>query len=174
MVSIHVPTRGTTKDIVTTRTEFDVSSHVPTRGTTSLHGIKRGKHMVSIHVPTRGTTAGSNKQPRRDPVSIHVPTRGTTQLADAVGCIRQFQSTFPRGERHYWLPICYIIITVSIHVPTRGTTISAELNGSTVLRFNPRSHEGNDIFSIGFTVADPCFNPRSHEGNESDLRNTQT
>ena len=58
-------------------------------------------------------------------VSIHVPTRGTTLVPFIVRLSTEFQSTFPRGERHrrMWERI-----------------INA-------MRFNPRSHEGNDMSS---------------------------
>ena len=32
--------------------------------------------------------------------------------------------------------------------------------------FNPRSHEGNDIFEVGWIEDHKYFNPRSHEGND--------
>ena len=33
--------------------------------------------------------------------------------------------------------------------------------------FNPRSHEGNDIFEVGWIEDHKYFNPRSHEGNDN-------
>ena len=122
---------------------------------------------VSIHVPTRGTTRFCRPGHGRDRVSIHVPTRGTTQISGMCLSINMFQSTFPRGERHYM-----------------GLYGIAARNS-----FNPRSHEGNDVTCIRcdsrsnwFQSTFPrgerrmyahamattwSFNPRSHEGNDN-------
>ena len=56
-----------------------------------------------------------------------------------------FQSTFPRGERH-------------THIRSIRRWI----------RFNPRSHEGNDRDKRERIYKTPGFNPRSHEGNDTD------
>ena len=81
-----------------------------------------GKFRVSIHVPTRGTTWGFQVAQQKQPVSIHVPTRGTTEDTFSWSGSGKFQSTSPRGGRHF----CIIKVVqkhfVSIHVPTRGTT----------------------------------------------------
>ena len=55
-VSIHVPTRGTTRRKRLTIPREGVSIHVPTRGTTVFAFILFALLTVSIHVPTRGTT----------------------------------------------------------------------------------------------------------------------
>ncbi len=58
-------------------------------------------------------------------VSIHVPTRGTTVTgANWDEYNAMFQSTFPRGERQQE---CILSLTYS--------------------SFNPRSHEGNDLWA---------------------------
>ena len=100
-------------------------------------------------------------------VSIHVPTRGTTAFI-AFSSIRN---------------------GVSIHVPTRGTTATVVCKAEANSSFNPRSHEGNDLFcgsiqrrsatvsshvpTRGTTACTRrclhiafSFNPRSHEGND--------
>ena len=101
LVSIHVPTRGTTVPVYKAEIYADgVSIHVPTRGTTPNASVVVMTVLVSIHVPTRGTTYLDYQCTGYDQVSIHVPTRGTT--------VRLSSS--------------YVIVMVSIHVPTRGTT----------------------------------------------------
>ena len=102
-------------------TRSSVSIHVPTRGTTSFYSKVFANIFVSIHVPTRGTTQTPQTSARTGRVSIHVPTRGTTILSYASLSSRQFQSTFPRGER---------LIT--------------DKEVQDMESFNPRSHEGND------------------------------
>ena len=78
----------------------DISIHVPTRGTTRKEKFVTYNPVISIHVPTRGTTDGASLKladrtfqstfPRGErrlgyvcrlflrEISIHVPTRGTT------------------------------------------------------------------------------------------------
>ena len=55
-------------------------------------------------------------------ISIHAPTRGATAKFELQQTLDRFQSTLPRGERHF--PNFY------------------ERTG---YDFNPRSHEGSDI-----------------------------
>ena len=76
-------------------------------------------------------------------ISIHVPAWGTT-----VQCIRDltdrpFQSTFPRGERHYFHEFSLLL-----------------------LYFNPRSRVGNDYFQFQYLLHRQNFNPRSRVGND--------
>ena len=56
------------------------------------------------------------------PVSIHAPTRGATYAQGRETLENVFQSTRPRGARHYNLLETEDRITVSIHAPTRGAT----------------------------------------------------
>ena len=101
LVSIHVPTRGTTNCFPSLLVPSIVSIHVPTRGTTYGYRFRACICTVSIHVPTRGTTSypltpvpsqigfnprshkgndvEKNQNGKRFKVSIHVPTRGTTK-----------------------------------------------------------------------------------------------
>ncbi len=121
LVSIHVPTRGTTFLEYPFIKFYPVSIHVPTRGTTNapngtgllLSGFNPRAHtghdvvddrigrkrFVSIHVPTRGTTPASKISPASEIVSIHVPTRGTTLPDSAHAPAPKFQSTCPHGAR---------------------------------------------------------------------------
>ena len=124
LVSIHAPTRGATKSIVSNSLSSTFQSTHP-------HGVRLkgfvntiARERVSIHAPTRGaTTLGEDYlrirqsfNPRthtgcddfectfltsRQFVSIHAPTRGAT-------C-----------NRIYFISC----ISVSIHAPTRGATI---------------------------------------------------
>ena len=107
-----------------------VSIHVPARGTTQIRNICRRKHAVSIHVPTRGTTfrpvvplvqfisfnprshEGNDKSRRqqyyeRTEFQSTFPRgeRHTTSRSSRI--VMPFQSTFPRGERQQ-LPIIFI------------------------------------------------------------------
>ena len=144
MVSIHVPTRGTTILLCVFLQSIVVSIHVPTRGTTGEDRLHHPIYEVSIHVPTRGTTISCIFHVLSFIVSIHVSTRGTTFRGGKTVAYLMFQSTFPRGER-LWL---------SSAPPTMSFS------------FNPRSHEGNDDLAVRILAVYRCFNPRSHEGND--------
>ena len=77
-----------------------------------------------------------------------------------------FQSTLPRRERLYAVPLFQKPLYVSIHAPTKGATTLILLiyqNGSC---FNPRSHEGSDSLRCTAGCTPWCFNPRSHEGSD--------
>ena len=101
-------------------------------------------YLISIHVPSWGTTISAssgvitptyfnprslvgndgcrycNQQGIR--ISIHVPSWGTTYVLTLVNIKREFQSTFPRGER---LSVSFFFLSsssISIHVPSWGTT----------------------------------------------------
>ena len=76
-------------------------------------------------------------------VSIHVPARGTTQTRAMLGLNGVFQSTFPRGERR-----------------------KLKEEKKDVFSFNPRSREGNDMYSPQYIPFGYGFNPRSREGND--------
>ena len=55
-ISIHVPARGTTKNLNLTAEAVKISIHVPARGTTQKPGVYFSYISISIHVPARGTT----------------------------------------------------------------------------------------------------------------------
>ena len=62
---------------------------------------------ISIHVPAWGTTKVRAEFEKQKKISIHVPAWGTTSCSTSVTIVCPFQSTFPRGERHFG---CSIII----------------------------------------------------------------
>ena len=101
LVSIHVPTRGATRQWPIVQHHRRVSIHAQHEGRRAFCGLCGGHHLVSIHAPTRGATYADwfrmryrwmfqstplhegrrNKPARaytRRPVSIHAPTRGAT------------------------------------------------------------------------------------------------
>ena len=78
-----------------------ISIHVPTWGTTSVKLANYSGIVISIHVPTWGTTVSTSPFltahdkfqstfPRGERPSVNSPTYS----------VPLFQSTFPRGERH--------------------------------------------------------------------------
>ena len=104
--------------------------------------------VISIHVPAWGTTLRVFRTSHANPISIHVPAWGTTKFdilqirlakdfnpRSRVGndfhwlqltfYQFQFQSTFPRGERHQSLCRLWLSVTISIHVPAWGTTFNS-------------------------------------------------
>ena len=165
MISIHVPAKGTTQQVVEVIGQILISIHVPAKGTTSLFRRLHPILIISIHVPAKGTTltplknafSNQNFNPRSREgndfnfctitktkfISIHVPAKGTTSFCLTISSYVLFQSTFPRRER----PIQHLI----------------ELRRK---NFNPRSREGNDEMQEILERKDTYFNPRSREGND--------
>ena len=100
IISIHVPSWGTTPCLSNRHHSSIISIHVPSWGTTaeqinyfwnfkdfnprSLVGNDEQSKkaqlamVISIHVPSWGTTRHLRTEPRRSSISIHVPSWGTT------------------------------------------------------------------------------------------------
>ena len=126
-ISIHVPTRGTTRrympdpwhrafqstfpqgerhyPVFAAISKRLISIHVPTRGTTLPFQCCFSEFRISIHVPTRGTTPSFFDSPHFLQISIHVPTRGTTFNRSTTIFYKPFQSTFPQGERPWYVTV---------------------------------------------------------------------
>ena len=144
-ISIHVPTRGTTRtdwSCTCTLMDFNPRSH---KGNDGLRKRKifqqtdfnprshKGNDCPAIDISraVRYFNPRSHKgNDRASPnickfwrISIHVPTRGTTRRYMPDPWHRAFQSTFPQGERHYPVFAAISKRLISIHVPTRGTTL---------------------------------------------------
>ena len=147
-VSIHVPTRGTTKEDAAGAVNDAVFQSTFPRGErllcTTLFASKKSFNPRShegndeIPPPTRGNATF---------VSIHVPTRGTT-LSDK-SAVNTHSGFNPRSHEG--------------NDTARGCRISLGLG------FNPRSHEGNDVFPGMLMKSITGFNPRSHEGNDDKI-----
>ena len=101
-VSIHVPARGTTKD-------SDCIEHSKT-------GFNPRSRTGNDRSDLRG---GGGEQDGFNPRSR---TGNDEKCGQTWTRTKQFQSTFPHGERHHAKSECISTITVSIHVPARGTT----------------------------------------------------
>ena len=144
-VSIHAPARGATNFRRVGWNRRCVSIHAPARGATKSPGIKLMALRVSIHAPARGATNTDPLMVGSFAVSIHAPARGATPTScssrgglvcfnprsregsdqhfiTGLPCLRQFQSTLPRGERLMKKIIKAIVMWVSIHAPARGAT----------------------------------------------------
>ena len=89
---------------------------------------------ISIHAPTRGATFIRDCEKAIGKISIHAPTRGATMLVMFDDCGLVFQSTLPRGER------------------LRPLIMSALSS-----YFNPRSHEGSDLWRSWCSLAMRLF-----------------
>ena len=62
----------------------EISIHVPTRGTTRVHDVSPVRHDFNPRAH-EGHDANSNTYRQHLLISIHVPTRGTTVLLPLVG-----------------------------------------------------------------------------------------
>ena len=188
-VSIHVPTRGTTRCLDVERQLHDSFNPRSHEGNDSNENVWLYDIKVSIHVPTRGTTPVAILLCFGSIVSIHVPTRGTTTGSRTQPGSLRFQSTFPRGERRrtgfhparirgsfnprshegndYNYPSRWHCCEVFQSTFPRGERQSILAVDYRTQSFNPRSHEGNDhLFSVYIKTREG-FNPRSHEGNDT-------
>ena len=76
-----------------------ISIHVPSWGTTHEWSFWANFVLISIHVPSWGTTERMRLLGVWEDISIHVPSWGTTKHECWIARYPAFQSTFPRGER---------------------------------------------------------------------------
>ena len=175
-ISIHAPTRGATHTQRALSSTFRISIHAPTRGATfdfdyeDCIDEKFQSTLPRGERPKRPTAkAGGYKFQSTLPRGER---RGSRTWARQYKSL--FQSTLPRGERLYEYVDIYALYVISIHAPTRGATFSATIDRrigvtfqSTLPRgerpgrnrrgrgrgnFNPRSHEGSDIWENGDLV----------------------
>ena len=171
VISIHVPTRGTTIGYIFTKTASEFQSTCP-RGARLIDYMPYLEMQISIHVPTRGTTATYPVNALAGDISIHVPTRGTTFCFFPFIVFSDFNPRAHEGHDGYCgcksskLFISIHVPTrgtttltlrsntdnaISIHVPTRGTTITG-FRPLIMFHFNPRAHEGHDVSSALVTA----------------------
>jgi len=82
----------------------------------------------------------------------------------------QFQSTRPRGARHFLGNGDASSCKVSIHAPARGATLPGQRGCLVLQSFNPRARAGRDSWrTINFTST-PSFNPRARAGRDLSAR----
>ena len=166
VISIHAPTRGATLgqiNLSEPHTDFNPRSHEGSdlecqKSWEPKNYFNPRSHEGSDYIRRAGNHIRCNFNPRShegsdgcsdiadqvDYISIHAPTRGATALIAIGVALYKFQSTLPRGERHFVLLITHTFIYISIHAPTRGATFSTENLVFRGFYFNPRSHEGSD------------------------------
>ena len=80
-------------------------------------------------------------------ISIHAPTRGATTSAVATTLHQRFQSTLPRGERLI-LTLTTLIMRIFQSTLPRGERLHIRFFILNLANFNPRSHEGSDLFVL--------------------------
>ena len=122
VISIHVPTWGTTLSISTNLFALIFQSTFP-RG--ERHGRGSGCTLRSYFNPRSlvGNDAPVISTTKFFEISIHVPSWGTTEMYGAGNLTILFQSTFPRGERPISERKKETALYISIHVPSWGTTV---------------------------------------------------
>ena len=141
LISIHVPTRGTTRF---PRYSISISHFNPRahEGHDALADSSGDRTAISIHVPTRGTTAAKHAHVIGCVISIHVPTRGTTRYF----CLRAFSAHFnPRAHEGHDCPFIpqpdVILFQSTCPRGARRVTLAFHF---VRCHFNPRAHEGHD------------------------------
>ena len=123
MISIHVPSWGTTSFLCRFSIVLVISIHVPSWGTTSLH-------MCLFAVSC---------------ISIHVPSWGTTSIVVRFSVFQSFQSTFPRGERRLLPSVTHLHCSDFNPRSLVGNDEPLCVNSPSWQNFNPRSLVGNDV-----------------------------
>ena len=167
-ISIHAPARGATKTDEKLLSGIQFQSTHPRGVRQKCNDGMLERVGISIHAPARGATKTYYFDGSIDIISIHAPARGATycgNTGDAADVV--FQSTHPRGVRHWRDPNEKCKKSISIHAPARGATqggvnfffgggisIHAPARGATpciargtgifLLHFNPRTREGCD------------------------------
>ena len=85
---------------------FNPRSHVGNDSPTSIIHVSIGNFNPRSHV---GNDALTPAQAIDEVISIHVPTWGTTNESEPFFSLNAFQSTFPRGERLFFLLLMFSI-----------------------------------------------------------------
>ena len=122
-VSIHAPTRGATQNPLrhsSLELRFNPRSHEGSDALTS--SLSKSLQICFNPRSHEGSDQIQDAVDAYLEVSIHAPTRGATLSRTARMWIISFQSTLPRGERHFMPLFPENVSRVSIHAPTRGAT----------------------------------------------------
>ena len=190
LISIHVPTRGTTRCIPREwpdSTYFNPRAHeghdpLMMQGLIPLPYFNPRAHEghdffelfcnfvceISIHVPTRGTTFVLGAAARILEISIHVPTRGTTNFARYLISLMPISIHVPTRGTTLRLFFCIPKLQISIHVPTRGTTMLLVRKPALHI-FQSTCPRGARLPSLVHRSKACNFNPRAHEGHDQQL-----
>ena len=142
MISIHVPTRGTTGHCLEERKTTQFQSTCP-RGARLSGFLPITTCTIFQSTCPRGARRCNRKNLQPCAISIHVPTRGTTMDPNKVRQTVIFQSTCPRGARLEFSKLF-----------------------CRWFNFNPRAHEGHDVAADTKLYLYSHFNPRAHEGHD--------
>ena len=123
---------------------FNPRSRVGNDKPVRVYDIDNG---ISIHVPAWGTTRWWRAQMNKRQFQSTFPRGERQSVHDFLPSDSVFQSTFPRGER-LWSICRFRFIYISIHVPAWGTTEITSRGLQVLIYFNPRSRVGNDVFPV--------------------------
>ena len=184
VLSIHVPTKGTTESIIVRDHLLGLSIHVPTRARhcclfcTSLPKVfqstcPRGHDLTPIRwrISTgsfqstcpRGHDVGASYDPPIVVLSIHVPTRARQDLSGEVDQIWALSIHVPTRARRprRWRRLRRIFFQSTC---PRGHDRKHPRRLHAADPFNPRAHEGTTTLSSLWADTRSPFNPRAHEG----------
>ncbi len=122
LISIHVPTKGTTLHHFAEICTKTISIHVPTKGTTTVDGCVCETCLFQSTYPRR-VRHNEPKYPKESP-HFNPRTHEGYDLASMAlfSSEKRFQSTYPRRVRLVPSVKYSTDVTISIHVPTKGTT----------------------------------------------------
>ena len=149
VISIHVPTRGTTIRDTIRNLCSEFQSTCP-RGARRVR-LLGCKCLLFQSTCPRGARHYTNINMYMPDISIHVPTRGTTNLSAKRACRRYFN---PRAhEGHDGDKVSPVVGIGFQSTCPRGARRYAIESASGEVDFNPRAHEGHDVALRGQAAA---------------------
>ena len=143
-ISIHAPAWGATSSFDTTTPDGKKFQSTPPRGgRPDFRRIADWSLFISIHAPAWGATPRTTSQYNARKISIHAPAWGATTLFPlSHSLILKFQSTPPRGGRHYPHLLYGAGRRLFQSTPPRGGRPETAAHGNTIDRFQSTPPRG--------------------------------
>ena len=162
-ISIHAPARGATRHFFPRLGCGKFQSTHP-RGVRLLYA----SFMLWVSYFNPRTREGCDESLSTGrcavPISIHAPARGATKFQNVISLCNLFQSTHPRGVRHFFRVIISTMEYFNPRTREGCDRISSRLPFLVLANFNPRTREGCDLFRAIRSLFLCNFNPRTREG----------
>ena len=165
--------------------QFIISIHVPTKGTTALRSMRTANLLFQSTYPRRVRHGISACGMTVAKFQSTYPRRVRQQYRNSSATSILFQSTYPRRVRQYFL--CFHLLILDFNPRThegydltpdfslyldypfqstypRRVRRRRNISMAATSNFNPRTHEGYDVWNVIMPFQISYFNPRTHEG----------
>ena len=145
MISIHAPTRGATKSLITVFSLTFISIHAPTRGATQgVIDLHSGLYDFNPRSHERSDESGKYSCESCKYFNPRSHERSDNKYYNIVLVYYYFN---PRSHERSDCGVIdnWRLNKISIHAPTRGATIIMFHFALICANFNPRSHERSDF-----------------------------